>query len=135
MSKEIKTISTGDIVGQLPENDNNVLSPDFVLMMDSEAMRPVISIGQPYQLTDGRLVRVTGGTESITANLLTFSLTAQSVCILVTPVSSEPFRSRWLSSMPTGWTITSRQAYPLSSPQPLSYRASLPFLSVARPSS
>lgn len=82
MSKEIKTFSINDIVGQLPENDSNVLSPDIVLMMDSEAMRPIISIGQPYQLTDGRLIRVMGGTASITANLLTFSLTAQSVCIL-----------------------------------------------------
>jgi AraC-like DNA-binding protein len=82
MSKEIKTFSINDIVGQLSENDKNVLSPDIVLMMDSEAMRPIISIGQPYQLTDGRLVRVTGGTASGTANLLPFSLTAQSVCIL-----------------------------------------------------
>ena len=55
------------------------------------------------------------------------------VCIPAIPASSVPYRNRWRSSTRTTWTITLRPASRRSLPLPPSCRASLPFLSVARP--
>ncbi len=83
MNEEIKHISINDIMSRVSETEANVMTPDIMLVMDSDKVgRQVAEIGQPYQLQEGRLVRVVSGTARMVANLRTVELAAQSVGIL-----------------------------------------------------
>lgn len=82
MNDEIRQIGINEFLQLLPEKQENVMTREVMLMMDSEVVRPMVAIGQPYQLHEGRLLRVVSGRAQLTINLRTTLLTAQSVCIL-----------------------------------------------------
>ena len=83
MSEEIRNISISELVSEVEETSDNVMTSDFVLVTDSDrAARPLIHIGQPYQLSEGRFMRVVGGSARIMANLQTFSLSRNTVFIM-----------------------------------------------------
>ena len=82
MSDEIRQIGINEFLELLPEKQENVMTHEVMLMMDSDVVRPVVVIGQPYQLPEGRLLRIVSGSARLTINLRTTLLTAQSVCIL-----------------------------------------------------
>lgn len=82
MNDEIRQIGINEFLQLLPEKQENVMTSEVMLMMDSEVVRPMVAIGQPYQLHEGRLLRVVRGRAQLTINLRTTLLTAQSVCIL-----------------------------------------------------
>ena len=80
MNDEIRQIGINEFLQLLPEKQENVMTREVMLMMDSEVVRPMVAIGQPYQLHEGRLLRVVSGRAQLTINLRTTLLTAQSVC-------------------------------------------------------
>ena len=82
MSDEIRQIGINEFLELLPEKQENVMTHEVMLMMDSDVVRPVVVIGQPYQLPEGRLLRIVSGWARLTINLRSTELTAQSVCIL-----------------------------------------------------
>lgn len=82
MSNEIRQIGINEFLAQLPERQENVMTQEVMLMMDSEVVRPAVVIGQPYQLLEGRLLRIVSGRARLNINLRSTELTVQSVCIL-----------------------------------------------------
>lgn len=82
MSNEIRQIGINEFLAQLPERQENVMTQEVMLMMDSEVVRPAVVIGQPYQLLEGRLLRIVSGRARLNINLHSTELTVQSVCIL-----------------------------------------------------
>ena len=82
MSEEIRQISISEFLELLPEEHENVLTRDVMLMMNSDVMRPVVVIGRPYQLPEGRFIRVVGGRARLTVNLRSTELRAGCVCVM-----------------------------------------------------
>lgn len=83
MSEEIRNISISELLSEMAETSGNVMTPDFAIITDSDkTSRPQILIGQPYQLSEGRFLRVVNGRARVMANLRVFELTPQTVFIL-----------------------------------------------------
>ena len=83
MSERIRNISISELLSEMAETSGNVMTPDFAIITDSDkASRPPVRKGQPYQLSEGRFLRVVNGRARVMANLLVFELTAQTVFIL-----------------------------------------------------
>lgn len=82
MSEEIRQISISEFLELLPEEHENVMTRDVMLMMNSDVMRPVVVIGQPYQLPEGRFIRVVSGRARLTVNLRSTELSAGCICIM-----------------------------------------------------
>ena len=83
MSERIRNISISELLSEMAETSGNVMTPDFAIITDSDkAVRPQILIGQPYQLSEGRFLRVVNGRARVMANLRVFELAAQTVFIL-----------------------------------------------------
>ena len=82
MSDEIRQIGINEFLQLLPEEQENVMTHDVMLMMNSEVVRPVVVIGQPYQLSEGRFLRIVSGRARLTINLRTMELTGGCICVL-----------------------------------------------------
>ena len=83
MSERIRNISISELLSEMAETSGNVMTPDFAIITDSDkASRPLVRIGQPYQLSEGRFLRVVNGRARVMANLRVFELTPQTVFIL-----------------------------------------------------
>ena len=83
MSERIRNISISELLSEMAETSGNVMTPDFAIITDSDkASRPPVRIGQPYQLSEGRFLRVVNGRARVMANLRVFELTPQTVFIL-----------------------------------------------------
>ena len=82
MSDEIRQIGINEFLQLLPEKQENVMTHEVMLMMDSEVVRSLVVIGQPYQLSEGRFVRVVSGRARLTINLRTAELVAGCICVM-----------------------------------------------------
>ena len=77
MSVRIRNISISELLSEMAETSGNVMTSDFALVTDSDkAVRPLVRIGQPYQLSEGRFLQVVSGRARIMANLRVFELAA-----------------------------------------------------------
>lgn len=75
MDNKIQNISLEESWQQLQETDANVANKHVIVVTDSDrAARPLLVLGQPYMLTEGRFIRVVSGTAQMLANMRTFEL-------------------------------------------------------------
>lgn len=83
MSNNIKKISVKKDFSLLPPSKDNVITPDFLFVTDSDkAGRMFVQTFQPYQLSEGRFIRVIGGKARLLANLKMYDLYCGTVVCL-----------------------------------------------------
>lgn len=76
MKNTIEIINLADALPRQTATADNVWTAEMMLVFDSHAVvgNPNDNIGQPYLLTEGRVIRIVGGRAKMIANLQTFSL-------------------------------------------------------------
>ncbi|MBR4267867.1 MAG: hypothetical protein IKQ46_17660 [Bacteroidales bacterium] len=83
MSNNIKKISVKKDFSLLPPSKDNVITPDFLFVTDSDKVgRMFVQTFQPYQLSEGRFIRVIGGKARLLANLKMYDLYCGTVVCL-----------------------------------------------------
>lgn len=84
MKKKIEIINFTESLTTPPSTDENVWTTDMMVVLDSNKAvhNPQDSIGQPYLIIEGRLIRIISGNATLVANLQAIKLHSEMVVCL-----------------------------------------------------